>query len=337
MSHACQNFQKGLGVVVSLWLHSGGNEYPLSIITAYGIAEQCVFNQLQFFHLNENVAFDVMHDLFEGVCRHEMGQIVYELIFIQKLFSLEVLNNRIQYFDFGNKYSVNKPVSISDAAIKKKLIILSASEMACFVQFFGLFIGDLVPHDNKVWRIWVLLTELICTVMSSSFSIESLSYLKNVIFEHHSLYLETFNDSILKPKHHFLLHYPRPQLQENLLSSICLEVLQEKLALNTINNYNSVEWVNCYGTMYKPKMLVIVENNDIFPTFGDIRNIIVNGNNILFIVTILQTLSFVEHYHAYEVKTTKSCKLVSRNDLEYYSTFNIHILSNGLRHEIEET
>ncbi|XP_066596600.1 zinc finger CCHC domain-containing protein 10-like [Prorops nasuta] len=33
MSHACQNFQKAFGVVVSLWLHSGGNEYPLSIIT----------------------------------------------------------------------------------------------------------------------------------------------------------------------------------------------------------------------------------------------------------------------------------------------------------------
>jgi len=41
-----------------------------------------------------------MHDLLEGVCKYEMGYILHELIFIQKLFTLKALNFKIKYFKY---------------------------------------------------------------------------------------------------------------------------------------------------------------------------------------------------------------------------------------------
>ncbi|KAB7499413.1 hypothetical protein Anas_09724 [Armadillidium nasatum] len=51
--------------------------------------------------------------------------------------------------------------------------------------------------------------------MESIFYFQTLSkkgihiLLSTIISEHHELYLELFTDSDLKPKHHFMVHYPR--------------------------------------------------------------------------------------------------------------------------------
>jgi len=48
------------------------------------------------------MCFDVMHDIFEGICRYEIAKILNNLINIEKLFSLNTLNNRIRFHNDKN-------------------------------------------------------------------------------------------------------------------------------------------------------------------------------------------------------------------------------------------
>ncbi|XP_066594928.1 uncharacterized protein [Prorops nasuta] len=171
-----------------------------------GIVNKCVFNSLNSFDVTENITLDIMHDILEGICRYEMRDILNELINVQKFFTLENLNSRIAFFDFGCKNSVNKPPSICNSSLKKSSLILSASEMLCLVRGFGLIIGDLVPVHNKAWKLWLLLREIISITFSPVISDGACKLLSNLIFEHNELYLQLFSTT-LKPKHHFLLHY----------------------------------------------------------------------------------------------------------------------------------
>lgn len=100
-----------------------------------GVKEECIWDELSY-KINQNFACDVMHDLFEVVCRYEIGQILNYFI-SENCFTLRILNERIKFFKYG-RYDSNKPPLISLDHIRKKYIIMSASELACLCTLFGL-------------------------------------------------------------------------------------------------------------------------------------------------------------------------------------------------------
>lgn len=50
-----------------------------------GVKNDCVFSRIPGFDLFMCIMFDPMHDLLEGLCRYELGEILYHLIFVNKL------------------------------------------------------------------------------------------------------------------------------------------------------------------------------------------------------------------------------------------------------------
>lgn len=68
-------------------------------------------------------------------------------------------------------------------------------------------VGDLIPDEDEVWSFYLVLLKIIDILLSYKFTESTISYLKQLIIQHNSLYLRLFNDT-LKPKHHFLIHYP---------------------------------------------------------------------------------------------------------------------------------
>lgn len=169
----------------------------------HGIKEKCIWHVLPNFHLTKNLSCDIMHDMWEGVCRYDFGNMLYYFICTQKVFTLETLNNRLKFFNFNDK---NKPPSISKSQILQKYIIMSASEMCSFAKNFSLLIGDLIPENDTVWELYLTLIQIIdiitCRVVHPGY----VNLLSTLISEHHTLYIELFGE--LKPKHHFLTHYP---------------------------------------------------------------------------------------------------------------------------------
>lgn len=170
----------------------------------FGIKEKCVWHELSNFHLSKNIAVDIMHDVWEGISRYEFGNILYHFIYEKKFFTLQTLNTRIQFYDFSFK---NKPPSILKSQIFQKNVIMSAAEMLNFVQNFSLIIGDLIPEGNEVWDLYLTFLDIIEIINSKVVLPEHSDLLKVLIEEHHTLYIQLFGN--LKPKFHFLTHYPR--------------------------------------------------------------------------------------------------------------------------------
>ncbi|KYM87986.1 hypothetical protein ALC53_03204 [Atta colombica] len=69
------------------------------------------------FHCITNAAFDVMHDLYEGVCR-----------------------------------CWNSIPPINEHHLKQDCLVMSSSEMSVLVTYFGIIIGDKISEDNPFWH-----------------------------------------------------------------------------------------------------------------------------------------------------------------------------------------
>lgn len=171
-----------------------------------GIKENCIWNILPEFNVTTNYSVDIMHDLFEGICIYDLTNLLNTLIFSYYLFSVDTLNSRIQFFSYNEQEKSNKPPLISAENLKNQLK-MSASEMLCFSRYLGLMIGDLIPPQLPIWKLWVKLREIIDFVTSAVKHRDSFKRLQVLVEEHNSLYVTYFND--LKPKHHHLLHYHR--------------------------------------------------------------------------------------------------------------------------------
>ncbi|EFN77041.1 hypothetical protein EAI_10271, partial [Harpegnathos saltator] len=125
-----------------------------------GIKEMCAFNILDTFHAVENYSVDVMHDLLEGVCVYEMNSILRYCIIEEQYFTLDTLNWRLQFFNFGPV--ANRPLTISKSQLLNKSITMSASEMLSLILNFGLIVGDLIINpDDKYWQLFILLRKIL--------------------------------------------------------------------------------------------------------------------------------------------------------------------------------
>ncbi|XP_050063305.1 uncharacterized protein LOC126552640 [Aphis gossypii] len=157
-------------------------------VSRTGIKELCVWNDVESFDVTSNFSVDIMHDMLEGVCKYDVGFLLKELIFNLKYFSIDTLNERIESFNYGPTDIRNRPTLINEMNIKRSgCLKMSASEMSCFMKYFGLIIGDMVPVESEN---------------------EDIVLLESLITEHHEIYLRLFRGTSLKPKHHHMVHYP---------------------------------------------------------------------------------------------------------------------------------
>ena len=169
-NYVCQFCKADKGVVRSLTLEDPAllrdrNSYEADLHTANpsqtGLKRDSVLNNLSFYHVSDNVAGDIMHDVLEGVGPYEVKLVLNSLI-EQKHLTLEKLNHRITSFDYGFCDKGNKPsvISKSDLRNLEGSMQQSATQMWCLLRLLPTMIGDLIPMDNKHWELLLLL--LLC-------------------------------------------------------------------------------------------------------------------------------------------------------------------------------
>ncbi|KAE9542466.1 hypothetical protein AGLY_003327 [Aphis glycines] len=194
---------------VDVTLQRSWEQYNLDVsegdITRSGIKEACVWHDVKHFRVLDQVGVDIMHDLLEGVCKYDMAFLIFYYVNDLKLFSLEVLNDRIVNFNYEPDNG-NKPSVLNIENIREYIIHQSASKMMTLVRYFGLLIGDFIPKNDPVWYLYILLRQILDLITSSSLQKGSCELLQTLIAEHHDLYLK-YSNLYLKPKYHFMLHY----------------------------------------------------------------------------------------------------------------------------------
>jgi len=164
-----------------------------------------VWLDVKNFNLFDQVGVDIMHNILEGCAKYIMGFIISYYVKDLKLFSLQVLNDRLFAFDFGPEK--NKPCTINMDHIDVRNVKQSASEMLILVRYFGLIIGDLIPIEEPVWVLYITLRKVLDIMLAHALEEGSIYLLKTLIAELNDLYLK-YSNNCLKPKFHFLVHYP---------------------------------------------------------------------------------------------------------------------------------
>jgi len=181
------------------------NDLKKNDLSATGLKEECIWFNVTDFSLFDQVGVDVMHDLLEGCGKYIMSFILTSYIKDLKLFSLKVLNDRIFAFDYGPEN--NKPCMISMDHINVGKMKQSASEMLSFIRYFGLLIGDFVPTGEPIWDLYLTLRRVLDITLSTSHEVNNCMLLETAVGEMNELYLK-LSKNVLKPKFHFLTHYP---------------------------------------------------------------------------------------------------------------------------------
>ena len=112
----------------------------------------------------------------------------------------------------------------------------------------GVIIGDCIPESDEYWDLYLHLKSVGEIINLRYFNKDFIDFLKTLITEHHELYVELFGEK-LKPKFHFLLHYPR---------------------------------ITIHNIKYQPSMLITTRYKDHLPLFAEIVDILLNTEKGVF-------------------------------------------------------
>lgn len=187
-----------------------------------GIQQTCCFNRIARFHIIYNPAVDIMHDFLEGVCRYDLALILHYFIYVREYFTHANLNTKIRAFYYGPNKGVNKPAEILEKHLtqKYKCIIMSSAEMLNLIRNLSLIIGSDIDTTDEHWQLVLSLQEILEILCNTKISADTPKTLESKIFEYLSLLTKKFPSS-MKPKHHFLIHYPSIMQKVGPLWNIC--------------------------------------------------------------------------------------------------------------------
>ena len=81
-----------------------------------------------------------------------------------------------------------------------------ASRMGCLARLLPLTVREVVPEDDKNWRLFLTLLTVIDYVFAPRTSQEVVSYLAALIKDHHEEFKRLYPDSPITPKLHNMIH-----------------------------------------------------------------------------------------------------------------------------------
>ena len=174
-----------------------------------GIKRQSALVNLKYYHPACNDAADIMHDLFEGVLPCEVKLFLFHIIYDIKLISLDDVNYRIGTMDYGLVCN-SKPSSLTESHLKSTDTLLGqrSAQMLTLFLFLPLILADIIEKvDAQKWRLYQLMKEITEIVLSPTLVTSHLTYLEDLISEHHELFKECYPHRPLLYKHHRMIHY----------------------------------------------------------------------------------------------------------------------------------
>ncbi|XP_070511735.1 uncharacterized protein [Cardiocondyla obscurior] len=376
-------------------MDSYASDVKICDLSKTGIKEKCCWLKVEGFNLFENVSTDILHDWFQGVCQYAIQFILFSQIKTYKLIPLSLLKIKLSTFDFGCD-NISKPsntISIEGHQVKYKT---SGSQMFTLIRYFALIVGLYIPENHPVWNFFLLLRRITDRLINRRVYFDSCEALAYDLEELNRQYLKLSNNT-LKPKFHFMIHYPRLMKMFGPLAllstfrfearhrlskmvahcaagrvNICKTIaLKNQLMLNDLflkrkkfnritygkikavsrktilalrdiwdtlsanTNIFAVSWIKIDGIFFKPSYNVTVElteENDFLPTFAEIEEIyVVDNDQVHFICRLFKTVTFNEHYYAYQVLRTDVKKVFSYQNLVAPLPNTLTILSTPLQ------
>lgn len=172
--------------------------------TVCGIKFDSVFNQLIYSHVCQpGLPPCLGHDLFEGVVSCDLALCINHLVNKEKHFTYVELNRSISQFTYLGYNADDKPPEFCPNSEK---LSGHAVQNWCLLRVLPLLVGDRIqnPTENSVWKLILLLREIVVHVCSPSITPDQVAYLGVLIEEYIQSRVELFPEFCLKPKHYYL-------------------------------------------------------------------------------------------------------------------------------------
>lgn len=172
-----------------------------------GIKFDSPFSQLSHFHVCQpGLPPCLGHDLFEGVLAYDLPLYIHRLV-EDNHFTYLQLNRCKNQFRYEVNDGKDKPADLFPSSDK---LSGHAVQNWRLLRLLPLMVGDRIkgPCENEVWQIiWQLreIVELICAPVITEGQV---AYLKVLIEEYIDNRTRLFPNAPLRPKHHYLCHYP---------------------------------------------------------------------------------------------------------------------------------
>lgn len=214
------------------------NSIDVNLKDTKGVAEYCVMNDLQYFHILDNWTGDIMHDLCEGTIKVLLEKF-FELGIKKKIWSEMQIKSHVSNYDFG---VLNSRFIPSTVKLTTKNLNQSASQMKCLVQHTPYIFYSYRDNPNLEHG-WVCISTMLKILQicySNEISEQDLSELETVIHCHLENVKKCFGIQ-LKPKHHFMTHYPEIIRRSGPLchmSTLRYEMKHKSLTSTMKNNNN---------------------------------------------------------------------------------------------------
>ena len=178
--------------------------------TDYGINGRSILNDVLRFSVIGGLCHDIMHDMLEGALPYELRLLLQHLFNTGDL-NLQEYNDGVKAFDYGYTETANKPNEIPICCFYDKLKLrYSASEKLLIARILRYIIGDKVPEDDMHYKCFLMLLKILNIVMSPYIIHEVPPYLRVLIKEHHSLFIELYPNESFILKLHYMIQYPKP-------------------------------------------------------------------------------------------------------------------------------
>lgn len=173
-----------------------------------GVKKDSVFNSLQHYHVCQpGLPPCLGHDLFEGIVSVDLQLYLKHLVAIGKHFTFVQLNRMVSQLKFKGSDANNRPCVIRADGEK---LVGSAAQNWCLLRLLPILVGKRIknPLEDQVWQLCLKLREIVELVCAPKIHTNQVAYLKLLVEEYLESRAAIFSDRPLKPKHHFLLHYP---------------------------------------------------------------------------------------------------------------------------------
>lgn len=169
-----------------------------------GIKKYCILNEIQHFHIVENINVDLMHDLNEGVILLTLHKLFEYCISIKILKKSEIIET-VRDFNYGliDKENGRSP---SNLDLESKNLNQNASQLYCIFVNIPFILHKYEISLKNVWSCITDLLQIMQIIYSCRITEKQLLELEN----HTHSYLRNFKlvfGNKFTPKQHFLLHY----------------------------------------------------------------------------------------------------------------------------------
>lgn len=103
------------------------------------------------------------------------------------------------------------------------------------------------------------------------------------------------------------------------------EIIAEELQVDVHSEVNVTSWITCFGTEYRPGLLVCSNTEDDLPVFSQIKDIVEFNGDYFLLAKDFETLCFAERFHSFNIRqgNSENISLLKVDELNSFKPFDL--------------